>query len=165
MSECNQVEPLLAIHAVEETDVGEALRVEEHVAACEACGSELEAYRTIRVTVGRDLRDVPPLPALKLPVRAGLEARVRVWAPRLVAAALLLAAGLILGRWSAPETTARPVQAGASVATAAMDAAPALARRSVRALSVFSPVARGYLEKAAKAGPSAGESPRPETAP
>jgi len=165
MNQCKDLSPLLAIHAVEETDVGEALRVEEHVGACVSCREELERYRTIRETARRDLREAPPVPDLTMPGRAGLPATARVWAPRLAAAALLLATGLIVGRWSAPAPQAPAAMVPGSLASVSTGGSPALARRSAMALSVFSPAARRFLEKAAKAGIAAGESPRPETAP
>jgi len=166
MIECPDVEPLLAIHAVEETDVGEALRVEQHIAGCTACREILETYRTIRETVRRDRRTTPEAPALSLAGRPGAGAVARVWAPRLAAAALLLAAGLLIGRWSAPGVgPATPT--GAARPTVAAVRAPEPAPGATRglALSVFSPAARQYLEQAARSGRDGGEAPRRGTAP
>ncbi len=160
MTRCEEVESLLAIHAVEETDVGEALRVEQHVDTCAVCREALRAYGTIRETVRRDLRDVPEAPALQLAGRGGARRTARVWAPRLAAAALLLAAGLLLGRWSAPAPgPGVPVLAPREVVAAATG------RERALALSVFSPAARPYLEKAARPGPGGGAASRPATAP
>ena len=156
MSDCRKFEDLLPLHAVEETGLDEALAVEEHLAGCQACREEVVALGELSRSLRRELGPVPPVPeswtAGSLPARpAPLAAMLGLAGWRgLALAASVLAAGILVGRWSAPVSPGMETPA-AGVATTATPASRMVAadRRRPPALSVFSPAARRFLSEAA----------------
>lgn len=123
---------------------------------CVSCRNALADYRTIMTTAAQELSPVPALPP-DLARDARVDGRTRAtwawWSPRLAAAAGLLLAGILFGRWSTtPPPTALPV-ASTPAATAVPIAGPgrslSLHRLRAAPLSVFSPAARSYLRRLA----------------
>ena len=150
---CEQLLDLLPLHAVDETSIEDALCVEEHLESCDSCRQAFADYRTIVTTAARDLAPVPATPS-ELPsttmVEVGSRAAWGWWSPRLAAAAGLLLAGILFGRWSAESpTTTLPL--GPTTAVQAVGTRPSPPPRRLRAapLSVFSPAARSYLRRLA----------------
>ena len=150
---CEELKDLLPLHAVDETSIEEALRLEEHVESCRSCRQALDDYRTIVATGARDLAPVPAAPPELVRVSALAAAapapRRFGWSPRLAAAAAaFLLVGVLVGRWSA--VMPPPVEPRDAVRVAELSK-PLLSRRLRAApLSVFSPSARSYLRRIAR---------------
>jgi len=155
MNDCRQVEDLLPLHAVGDTSLSEEMQVEEHVGACARCRDALEAYRLICATARRELSAAPPVPRLHIsgwrrspiPARAG-------WF-QLVAAVLILLAGLVLGRLILPPPRASSPRDGLAAPAAEVLRGGRRLEAREHALrtptaSVFAPALRKTLSRAAQ---------------
>ena len=158
MKTCDALEDLLPLHAIGETDLDEAMAVEDHLRRCTACREHVEAYTALAGTLRQEMGQVPPVPAdLNSTERAAYRSppvsspgSSRRW-PRLALAAGLLLAGLLVGRYTtSPE--ALPVLSGRTPAgPPPILSAGVNARRGRAMLSVFAPSVRAYLKQLAVA--------------
>jgi hypothetical protein len=175
MTSCDAYRDLLPLHAVDDTSVEESLRLEEHLQNCATCREELETYRRICDTARRELAAVPGAPE-KMPgmapsdggtfgdlagirsARAGSPGTVGRRGGWLAAAAALLLAGVLVGRWSVtPVTVLPPPGATATPSVDSLQAPVETTRYRRPALSVFSRAARPFLTKAAQVSDDDGE--------